>query len=651
MIDSSKMILDLYNGSVKFKKSCAEQHKIFQHWTNHNSDPIYQAMGFDSETTGLTLGIPTYLHIGNNTDIKVNNPAIVGLSLAIPYEDKIALFWGRLGTDMYDEIVGILGVKGHKVAHNSKFDMRTLTTNGIRFAPTINCTLTMSRIYWDRMKKFSLDDLCEVICPELSGWKSDLQVVLTRLKRTYTKAGYPKEYVNYSFIPDDIISKYAMQDVFICYILNVRLRPEIDTIYPELYERERRITEIVSRMETRGMLFDTKMALAETTRCNIEIAKTMHRLSRMVGAEFKPTAKKTLACLLKMGVPEESLMKKGSLTTGKIVLEKLSETTEDKQIKKFTDSVLLYRSLSNTVGSYLRPLRIRALHSNGIIYYTINPSDTRTSRMAGRDPNLQDIPRPSTGAVGHNPIRACFRVRKGFLMFFLDYKQMEMALFGLLAGDKRILKAYANGEDLHSYMTTLITGVPEDHKTFSAERSKIKSINFGIIYGMGIGGLAQALKTTETKAVKFHDMYMNEFPLIGECQEKCALQLKDDGYVEDWFGKRYHMDFKQAYKAVNSLIQGGCAQVTKIAFIKIDEYIEDFERPAYILVPIHDEFLIEIKSTHPEENVDFVLHLKDYMENILQLAKHRFKFLVDCKWSDTNWEEKKSFENILAKTT
>jgi len=646
---SSKIILDLYNEAIKIRKSCPEQRQIFQYWLDHNSDPVYQAMAFDTETTGVTLGIPSWFHIGENTDIRVNYPTVVGISLGIPYKDRIALLWGRYDTSLYKEMTQLLEEKGQKVGHSAKYDVRTLFTNGVKVAPTVNCTLTQARIYWDRMRKFALDELCEVICPQLSGWKDDLVPIFKKIKTSYTKAGYPKNYVNYSFIPDGILGKYSMKDVFVTLMLNIRLRPAIDAEYAELYERERQVMLVVAEMERRGIIFDTKRAALETSRCLARKAVVLKKTQRIAGPEFKPTAKKVLTQLYAMGVTEEQLTnRKGAISTGKDVLQALPMKVNNKKIIRFTETVLEYRSLGTLVGSFLKPLRIRAMYSNGTVYYTINPTDTRTSRMAGRDPNLQNIPRIDTGVIEYNPVRACFLVRNGFINYFHDYSQMEIAMFAYIAGDKKILRAYANGEDIHSYMTTLLTGLtPDMGEEFKAARQRIKSVNFGVIYGMGLNGLAQTMKTTLSKATEFYEMYMDRFTTIKSCQEQCVADLEDHGYVEDPFGRHYHIDTKQAHKAVNYRVQGGCAQAVKIAFLKIRDYLKTLNRPAHILVPIHDEFLSEIRSRDLKNDLEFVETLKNNMEEIPQLMKHNFRFRVDIKYSTDNWGNKKDYYETI----
>lgn len=640
--------MNLYENALKIRESGPEQKRIFRYWMEHHTDPVYECMAFDTETTGLTLGSPSYFHVGENTDIRVHNPTVVGISMAIPYKDKIALFWGRWDTDLYREQCQLLEEHGQKVGHNAKYDVRTLRTNGVRIAPTVNCTLTQARIFWDRLKQFELDKLCEIICPELSGWKDDLIPLYKKIKTSYTKRTKDKTYANYSFIPDKILGSYAMKDVFVTLMLNYRLRPQIDTDYAELYERERQVLMIVAEMEERGIVFDTRRALNETSLFTAQRLKVLDKIRKIAGKDFKPTSQQTLKQLLKMGVTEDQLTKKGQISTQQDVLESFLDHVENNKTKSFIENILIYRSIGTLLSSFLVPLRRRAMYSNGIIYYTINPSDTRTGRMAGRDPNLQNIPRIDTGKVEYNPVRACFLVRAGFINYYHDYSQMEIAMFAFVAGDKRILNAYARGEDIHSFMTTLLTGIdPKDEEKFKIARQRIKSVNFGVIYGMGLNGLAHTMKTTLSKATEFYEMYMDEFRTIRKYQEQCAKAIQEYGYVEDPFGRRYHIDAHQAHKAVNSVVQGGCAQTVKIAFIKINRYLSKLNRVAYILVPIHDEFMVEVKSKDPRDDAPIVHTIQNYMEEIPQLMAHGFRFRVDIKFSTTNWGEKLPYEKIF----
>ncbi len=222
-------ILQQYN-SAKWHTKCSKlQQRIFNDYSKH-----HPMLAVDTETTGVIFGVPSQLKTKKmllefynkiDTDklvddvIQVPGPRVFGISLAVEFENIINLFWARLGTPLYLEAADLIKNKGPKVCHNARYEIRVLTDSGIKMANEIECTYTMSRIYFDRRRKHSLQSLTETICPELSDWEEKLKAMLTRLKTAFTRAGYPKDFVNYSFLPDDLIDRYAMTDAFMCLML------------------------------------------------------------------------------------------------------------------------------------------------------------------------------------------------------------------------------------------------------------------------------------------------------------------------------------------------------------------------------------------------------------------------------------------------
>ena len=211
-------VFDLYNSAPKITEACRLQRSVFKYWWCHNDDPIWGCMAADTETTGVTFHAPNYLMWGT-TVIQLWQPFPFGISMCIPTNDELVLFWGRMGTELYEEMLKLLQYPGYKVFHNSRYDLRVLKHNNMRIANTIDCTLTMSRIGWDRRRNHDLKDLGEFICPQLAGWDAELKAVVKNNKSKWTrrrnKLGLPliKNFANYSFAPDELVGKYKAQDM------------------------------------------------------------------------------------------------------------------------------------------------------------------------------------------------------------------------------------------------------------------------------------------------------------------------------------------------------------------------------------------------------------------------------------------------------
>ncbi len=211
-----------------------KQNIIFRRWMKGSDNML----AFDTETTGLYWGVPTVMDLfgGIKPDASrrhklktYSGPRVFGISAALEVDKIIHLFWGRITTPLYASLVNLIGAVGPKVAHNARYDLRVCIESDIKVAPQVECTYTMSRIYWDRRRKHSLQALTEMLWPEISDWENVLKNELKRIKSKFTRAGYDKDIANYSFIPDEITSKYAMQDVFCTLMLWNHLNPLVNS--------------------------------------------------------------------------------------------------------------------------------------------------------------------------------------------------------------------------------------------------------------------------------------------------------------------------------------------------------------------------------------------------------------------------------------
>ena len=611
-------------------------------------DPVYGAMSFDTETTSVTFGVPSILHYGN-TDIRMNDVTAFGISLAIPWKDKLALFWGRLGTPLFDECCRILTVAGPKVAHNLRYDKRVCLVNSVKLIGQLHCTLTMARIHWNRRMKFGLKDLTSFIIPELEGYDDGLKRIMTNIKSSYTRAGYPKGYCNYSFIPDEDISEYSMIDAFVTWCLNSLLMPKMINTHKKVYRREKRIISIVMNIEMTGLQFDRHRARVEIKKINTKMAKIQRKLIKMAGKEFKPLSpKQLLPVLVGVGVPKKFLLKQGKYTTSRDKLEEAVTKLDKKKPKKFVKTLLQLRSCHKLNNTYLIPLYKKAMFNKGIIYCNLNPTDTRTGRMSSSDPNLQNIPRPTSGFEKSNPVRKCFICRPGYVNHFADYSQMEMWVFALTADEKRMLNNLFSGLDIHAQTAIDVLGAEaygEDGKVLPLKRHHFKQTNFAIIYGMGFKSLAVYIDVTQMEAHDIRGSYLETYPRIVEFMDELKHELLSKGYVKDIFGRRYNIDPRKAYKAVNALVQGGCAQVLKIALINLKKYFDRLPMygglKARMLLLIHDELMYQLPKAMPLKIRKKVARDIEYiMGNIPQLIKRGVRLKVETKFSTKSWEDK-----------
>ena len=407
--------------------------------------------------------------------------------------------------------------------------------------------------------------------------------------------------------------------------------------FSELYTREKQVFHIVNKIERRGLAFDYEKA----KRKNLTIKRKIKKLESKMDGVNPNSPVKVLSHLQFLGMPDKLLMKKGKLTTEGKTLQQALTKIKKKKVLDFVSDLLEYRALKKISGTYLEPLAKKAEANNGIIHCSINPTDTRTGRPASRSPNLLNIPESKVRRTGRtNPVRECFIVRPGFVNYYFDYVQQEMGIFGLLANDERIIKGYASGEDIHDYMARIIWPQYDSDPKFW--RGVTKNVNFGIIYGMGIRTMALLYELKESDARRYYNIYMEEFPSVREFQEECRERLELDGCVWDWFGRRYCIPAGESYKAVNALVQGSCAQIFKIALIKLDALYGDCDT-INILLTVYDEFQTEMMNNTRHE-LSFCKEVISCMVEIPQLIERNFKLRVDVEKSETNWADKKKLE-------
>lgn len=204
---TTKKIIQLYKHS-KVIKTCKELNAVYQN--RDTKLPI----SFDTETTSVTFNSLSWLY-QEPEPILCDKPFVFGISMAIISEGKVYLLWARhTQKALYKAACSILRKKCHKTAHNARYDIRVLQGHDVIVAPEVDCTYTMSRIFFDRRLKHSLKSLAEIICSELSGWEEPIKAELRKLRAGHTRKGFPKDYCNYSFIKDELMLKYSMLDSF-----------------------------------------------------------------------------------------------------------------------------------------------------------------------------------------------------------------------------------------------------------------------------------------------------------------------------------------------------------------------------------------------------------------------------------------------------
>jgi DNA polymerase-1 len=247
-----------------------------------------------------------------------------------------------------------------------------------------------------------------------------------------------------------------------------------------------------------------------------------------------------------------------------------------------------------------------------------------TGRLSSTDPNLQNIPARSEWS---DEIRQAFEATPGYLLVGADYSQIELRIMAHLSQDKALLKAYKNDEDVHTITAATVYKVGLDAVTYEMRR-QAKVFNFGIMYGMGAFGLAQAAGITQAEAKDFIATYFKTFSGVRKYIDSALATAKETGYVETELGRRRHVPEIQSHNvqvmkagermAVNMPIQGLEADIVKLAMLKTMPLVESFgESTVYPVLQVHDELIFEVRE---EKAKEFARKLKEVLEDVYSIS-------------------------------
>ncbi len=323
---------------------------------------------------------------------------------------------------------------------------------------------------------------------------------------------------------------------------------------------------------------------------------------------------------------------KGALSTAASELEKLAHE------HPIVELILKYRELQKLKGTYIEPFPA-LLDKEGRVHTTYNQIGAATGRMASLDPNLQNI--PTRTEVGQE-FRKAFVAEKGYQLVSLDYSQLELRIAAHFSGDPAMSDAFKRGEDIHTRTAAGVFGV-DPSKVTKAMRSQAKTLNFGVLYGMGVQGFQRASKVSRDEARDFIDKYEKEFAVLIRYMEGLKAFARKHGYVETLFGRRRPipdilstMPMLRAgaeRMAINMPIQGTEADLLKIAMINVQKHIDEtYGDDVRMLLQVHDELLFEIKTSIVPKAAKEIKHIME--------SAHTFNvpIVVDAKSGD-NWSE------------
>jgi DNA polymerase-1 len=386
---------------------------------------------------------------------------------------------------------------------------------------------------------------------------------------------------------------------------------------------ERPLLPVLAKMEAVGVLFDESKLQSTKTFVEDKVATLTRDIYALAGEEFNLNSPKQLADILfnKLNLSVKGVKKTngGQISTSAQALESMRSEFE------IVDLILQYREVAKLKSTYIDSLPT-LMDEQSRIHTTYQQNIAATGRLSSVDPNLQNI--PARGELGRQ-IKNCFVAREDWTLLICDYSQIELRLAAHLSQDRAMLDIFRQNIDFHTATAQRVYGVSPEEVT-KEMRSFAKTINFGILYGMGATSLAQNLKIKRAEAQVFLDKYRQAYPELNDYMESLKQFARKHGYSQTEYGRirdLSNIDIRNQRNqalldriAVNMPIQGLQADIIKLAMIKIDEYLEE-KQDIYMILQVHDELVFEVKSDKAEQ----------YKTKILEIMESVYKATIPIK--------------------
>lgn len=388
-------------------------------------------------------------------------------------------------------------------------------------------------------------------------------------------------------------------------------------------EVEKPLISIVDEMNRYGILIDKKYLGELSVEFNNKIKILEKKIIALAGEDFNVSSPKQLGIILfeklKLKLPRIKKTATGAYSTREEELQKLSDQ------HKIIPLILEHRGLSKLVGTYVDALP-PLLDSKNRLHATFLQTGTTTGRLSSKDPNLQNIPISSEDG---KRIRGAFIASAGKKLLSFDYSQIDLRSAAILSNDKILVDIFKRGEDVHQAVAGVIFNV-EENKVTKEMRRQAKTINFGILYGMGINALKQGLGTSREEAEKFYDEYFGKFVGLAKYLEDVKREATTKGYTETLFGRRRYFEGLRSKipfiragaerMAINAPIQGTTADIAKLAMVHIDKYLEEenLKSKVNLMLQIHDEMVFEADEDVIKKVAPKILSI---MENVVPSEK------------------------------
>jgi len=449
------------------------------------------------------------------------------------------------------------------VGHNIKFDRHhTKASFGVDIRRICHDTLIKAHLL-DENRKNGL----KALMISVLGIKDDYEGAVHVWLKTHCGA---QENWNFSLVPRDLMSPYAALDAYSTYLLDRLLDDQIKQHFSQTYEIDRKVLDILYRMEQQGVKVDLSYLANQQERYEKMIKDIRTNIFLTTGYEFNIDSTVELAEVLyiKLGLPCTRLTRNGAQSTDAEAIQSLEHPS--------IPYLLNYADASHMLSNFIIPLQEKA-DKAGRIHADYSLTTTKTGRFACRNPNMQNMPKDLT-------LRKAFVCDEGKGMFFWDHSQIEMVGFAMYSKDPKMMEALRNGTDLHTLAASEALDIPIS-SVDKYSRALGKGTNFAIIFGVGKAKLSRYINSyinDKTKhlsadaAMAFKQKYFYKFPAVAGFQRQVIDTVRTTrepfgNFVRNKFGRVRRLSIDKAYQGVNHLIQGWAGYLMKSSMIRIDE--------------------------------------------------------------------------------
>lgn len=574
-----------------------------------------------AQAAHLTLDVET-------TSISPLQADLVGIALTTePGRGYYIPIGGELAKEaVFYELRPILEDPGiQKWAHNAIYDLAVLANHGVRVQGLAFDTMIAAFLVDPSGRGYGLKDLAF----KYLGWE---MTEITEL------IGKGRGQLTMAQVPVERVAPYAAADVRATESLASLFEQQLKDhgLWGLFQEVEMPLVEVLLDMELAGVALDLEYLKGMSQEMHQRITQLEEEIYKLAGHLFNVSSTQQLGEVLfkELRLPAKEKTKTGYSTAAE-VLEGLAGA------HPIIDLILEHRQLSKLKSTYVDALPLLVNRRTGRVHTSYNQSGAVTGRVSSSDPNLQNIPvRTELG----RKVRRAFIAAPGHLLLGADYSQIELRILAHLSRDPNLLAAFQRGEDIHASTAAFLFGVPIE-KVDARMRRIAKTINFGLIYGMGEFGLAQRTEISTSQAAEFIKNYFARYQKVKEYLEETKRRVREEGYVSTILGRRRYFPelragsrahggiIRQAERmAINMPIQGSDADINKLAMIRLARALRQEGLKSRMILHVHDELVFEVLEDEISEMAPLV---REVMEETYQLdAPLKVELAFGKNWAE-----------------